>query len=183
MNKMQTLARIMLVGMGLFTAIKSLPQLMMSLSLFLFALTDSESTRTWGVSGLSIIPVIITLVSLGVVLYFLIYKSRDLALKIAPQAEPADDPVSEAWLPIAYRLVCVGAGLFFLFSFFWQVIGLLNNLSFFVQHGGRSPLSVPRLLGLGSSLAIGLYLITGARRFVQWHVRQTHKLQHSNPET
>jgi len=184
MNRMQTLARVMLVGMGLFIALNSLPQLIMSFEMFIFTSRASESARTWGIGSLSLIALIINPIGLCVVLYFLVYKSRDLALRIAPQAESDNDPLTAEWLPIAYRLVCMGAGLFFLCSTFWQIIRLLNNLSFYMRHqGSGSPISIANLLGLGMSLAIGLYLVTGARHFVQWHVRQTQKLFGQNAET
>jgi hypothetical protein len=177
MNRLQMLARIMLVGMGLFIAINSLPQLIMTFQMFIFTLRASDSARTWGIGSPSLIALFVSPIYLCAGLYFLVYKSRSLALKIAPYTESDDTSMTPEWLPTAYRLVCVGTGLFFLYSTFWQIISLLNNLSFYRQYqGSASPVSITKLLGLGMSLAIGLYLITGAPHFVQWHVRKTQTL-------
>lgn len=181
MNKIQQLTRIMLIGIGIFIVIRIIPESIMTLQILIFSLF-SQTENKFEFITMSLLPLAGTCLMLWAVIYCLFIKSRDIALKISHDCESEEQTSDLNWLVIAYRLVCIGTGLFFLYRTIWQTISVLTRLSLYTQYSGQQPISITQLAGLVLSLAVGIYLTTGAHHFVQWHVRKTQQILDSTSQ-
>jgi hypothetical protein len=139
-------------------------------------------------------PIIFTL-CMGVLLYIFLYKREWLAKwivgndELAPpkagliQSRATPWPASQIqWLPVAFRLVCVTAGLYCLFTVGWNKSFNLIRYHMFKPEAAREGykalytakfLSIELIIRWLIMLAIGIYLVCGAPHFVRWHVKRT----------
>jgi len=115
--------------------------------------------------------------ALLVVCYLFFYKRRQLAEMIVGKDDLPDADSKMQWLPAAFRLVCIFAGLYCLHSTAWSVITYSRRIYFVGRVSGHpniSELFNPALiLGWAVALVIGVYLLCGAPHFVRWHVKKT----------
>ena len=174
MNKMHSLAKIMLAGIGIFFAIRIAPIMIQTLS-FAVMRPSLESITTF------IFSFRFFALCLAVLLYVFLYRGKDLAKKIVG-TEDLPEPKSQIqWLPVAFRLLSVTAGLFCLN---WTASHIIFNLNrFFIykgMHKGagiyiKTPIiaTLEQLLGWLIMLTIGIYLLCGAPLFVRWQVKKT----------
>ncbi len=175
MNRMHALAKIMLCGIGIFFAIR---------------FTSGMVTMTWMAiakpSKLSIlIPLFWTVIiasCLAVVLYVFLYKREELAKKIVGANELPEPESQIQWLPVAFRLVCIAAGMYCLHIVLWNMTYTLTKYFSFklgAAQSGYKVLHTAKIVTIEEiliwliTLAVGIYLVCGAPRFVRWQVKKT----------
>jgi len=193
MNKMHTLARIILSAIGIFFAIRLLSQLPYAIFMF-------YSKPSWETAASSLLSLLLTAGLIALLLYFFFYKNECLAKKIVgseqlPEPCPpnslgrrADSQIQ--WLPVALRLICVAGGIYFLSTVLWQTTYVISQLAAFKSYAYTnykviytySPFNYQSLLPWIIMLICGVYLLCGAPHFVRWQVKKTLQLCKQQPE-
>lgn len=178
MNKIHSFAKVLLAAIGIFFAIRLLPSIFTPISLA--AMMPSE------------LPILTALfwsavasLCLVVLLYVFVYKREQLAKKIV-RANEAPEPDSQIqWLPVAFRLLCITAGLYCLHTVAWRI---MYNLTRYAMYKGQAAQYARQFLNIEQTvswlvmLAIGIYLVCGAPHFVRWHVKETLEQCKQKPE-
>jgi len=186
MNKMHSLAKIILTGIGIFFGIRLIPQIITPISLVLVRHSD-----------FSILTALAWVVVLGfcmaVLFYLFFFKSSELAQKIVGKDE-LDEPQSQIqWLPVAFRLVSVAAGLNLLIVFIWSTTDIISRYLLYSKTSYSSPgfktfytgpglVNIEKIISSLVMLIIGIYLLCGAPHFVRWHVKKLLKQCTQEPE-
>jgi NADH:ubiquinone oxidoreductase subunit 5 (subunit L)/multisubunit Na+/H+ antiporter MnhA subunit len=172
MNKMHSLAKIILSAIGIFFAIRLLSQL--PLAIFWF-----YSKPSWETAGSSLFSVLFVAGAIGLLVYFLIYQHDQLAKKIVGSEQLPEPDSQIQWLPVALRLICIAGGIYFLSIVLWQttyVVGQFARLkaeeSAHTIYTGFAPFSTGNLLPWIITLICGVYLLCGAPHFVRWQVKK-----------
>jgi hypothetical protein len=181
---MHTLAKIMLSGIGIFFAIRLIASIVTAIALALTYRAELPifTALLWtGVFALCV----------AVVCYIFIYKREQLAKRIVGTDELPEPDSPVKWLPVAFRLISIAAGLYCLHTVLWQVTNALIRYAMYkarsiagyrIIYTGRS-LNIEGLLVWLIMLTIGIYLACGAPHFVRWHVRRTLEQCKQQPET
>lgn len=183
MNKMHTLAKIILSAIGIFFAIRLLSQL--PLAIFWF-----YSKPSWETAGSLFLSLLLTIGVVAAMLYLFIYKRESLAQKIVG-SEQLPEPNSQIqWLPVALRLICIAGGIYFLSTVLWQTTYVISQLAAFKSYTYTNykviytyaPFNYRSLLPWIIMLICGVYLLCGAPHFVRWQVKKTLQLCKQQPE-
>jgi hypothetical protein len=171
MNKMHTLAKIILSAIGIYFIIRLLSQLPLAIYWF-------YSKPSWETAASSLLALLLTAGLIAVLLYLFFYKSESLAKKIVG-SEQLPEPGSQIqWLPVALRLICIAGGFYFLLTVIWQASYVIGQLAFFkAQENARTiytyaPFGSRDLLPWTITLICGIYLLCGAPHFVRWQVKK-----------
>lgn len=175
MNRMHTLAKIMLCGIGIFFAIR-LISIMVSLTWVSISEPDKQSIL------LVLFWTVILVSCLATVLYVFLHKLEWLAMWIIGKDEFPEPESQIQWLPVAFRLVCLAAGMYCLFTVGWSIS--LNLVQYIISKPkavieGYKTIYTARFFGIELitrwliMLAIGIYLLCGAPHFVRWQVKKT----------
>jgi len=193
MNKMHTLAKIILSAIGIFFTIRLLSQL--PLAIFWF-----YSKPSWETAASSLLSLLLTVGLIALLLYFFFYKNECLAKKIVgPEQLPEPCPPNSLgrradsqiqWLPVALRLICIAGGIDFLSTVLWQTTNVISQLAFFRSHFSAyykaihsyAPFGFGDVLPWIIMLICGVYLVCGAPHFVRWQVKKTLQLCKRQPE-
>jgi len=171
---MHSLAKVMLAGIGIFFAIRITPMTIQTLA-FTVMKPSLESIMT------CVFSLLFFVLCLAVLLYLFLYRGKDLAKKIVGTDDLPEPKSQIQWLPVAFRLLSVTAGLFCLN---WTASHIIFNLNrFFIykgMHKGagifiKTPIiaTLEQLLGWLIMLTVGIYLLCGAPHFVRWQVKKT----------
>jgi len=177
MNKMHALAKIMLSGIGIFFAIRLIASIVTAISLALMWRGELPifTALFWTA---------VFALCLAAVCYIFIYKSEQLAKRIVGTDELGEPDSPVKWLPVAFRLISIAAGLYCLHTVLWQVTNTLIRYAMYkprsvpgyktiyTGYAGRF-LNVEEVLVWLIMLTIGIYLVCGAPHFVRWHVKKT----------
>lgn len=80
-----------------------------------------------------------------------------------------------AWLPAAYRLVCMAAGLYCLYVVSFRILQFVVRPAYAARFADamRAPPTVMDIATWTTLLAAGFYLCWGAPHFVRWHMKKT----------
>lgn len=164
MSKTHAFARIILVGVGLLTAIRILPEILT----LIYVIPHGKGMAHFGMVMGQIAIVGVSLAAL----YYVFWVKRDwLTVKIVG-TEPSSEPApSVSWLPAAYRLVCMAAGLHCLYALTFQMTGFLLRSSYTAV--ARTTPTPADFVNWAILLAAGLYLCWGAPHFVRWQMKRT----------
>ncbi len=175
MNKMHSLAKIVLTGIALYLAFYLCTNLI-AIPFLLLSGDRYESSLLFLVSYLFIS------LCLAASIYVLIYHRDKWAQKIIGTADLPDPDAQIQWLPVAFRLVAVVAGLFCLYRLVVKIIRVVLILSM-AKATSSSPgyrqiftskgFAVEEMLGWLILLVIGIYFLCGAPHFVRWQVKKT----------
>jgi len=175
MNKMHSLAKIVLTGIALYLAFYLCTTvIMMPFALLSGALYES--------SLLSIVLFLFISLCLAASIYVLIYHRDKWAEKIVGTTDLPGPDVQIQWLPVAFRLVAVVAGLFCLYRLVVKIIWVVVRLAMakgpssspgYVQYFTSKILTVEQILDWLILLVIGIYFLCGAPHFVRWQVKKT----------
>jgi hypothetical protein len=174
MNKMHTLAKIMLSGIGIFFAIRLLSTIP---TLLWVAITQSSDLSL----PLALFWTAFLGLCLAALLYVFLYRREHLAKRIVGAGELAEPDSHMLWLPAALRLVCIAAGLYSLNLVTWNTTRILATYLMYKSHihahttFTRSVLSTESLLSCLVMAALGIYLVCGAPHFVRWQLKKTLK--------
>lgn len=172
---MHSLAKIVLMGFALYLAFN----LCTNVIIIPFALLSGSFYES------SILPGVLYLfifLCLAVSIYLLIYYRDKWARYIVGTADLPDPDVQIQWLPVAFRLVAVVAGLFCLYRLVVNIISVVLRLAMakgqssspgYVQYVTSKVLNFEQILGWLILLVIGVYFLCGAPHFVRWQVKKT----------
>jgi len=170
MNKMHSLAKIMLAGLALYIAF----YLCTTLIVMPFALLV-DARYEWSI--LSIVLFLFIFLCLAASIYLLLYKRDSWAEKIVGTDKLTDPKAQIQWLPVAFRLVSVAAGLFCLYRLLTGIIWAVQRYSMMAKATTFRYLpnvfTVEQVLGWVVLFVIGIYLLSGAPHFVRWQVKKT----------
>ncbi|MCX5637456.1 MAG: hypothetical protein NTX52_07160 [Planctomycetota bacterium] len=183
MNKMHTLARIILSAIGIYFAIRLLSQLPYAIFMF-------YSKPSWETAASSLLSLLLTVGLIALLLYFFFYKSESLAKKIVGSEQLPEPDSQIQWLPVALRLICIAGGIYFLSTVLWQTTYVISQLAFFKSYASANyratnpyaPFNYQSLLPWIIMLICGVYLLCGAPHFVRWQVKKTLQLCKQQPE-
>jgi hypothetical protein len=178
MNKMHTLAKIILSAIGIFFIIRLLSQLPLAIYWF-------YSKPSWETAANSLLSLLLTAGLIIVLLYLFFYKSESLAKKIVG-SEQLPEPGSQIqWLPVALRLICIAGGFYFILTVLWRATHTLGQLAYFKANthtytvNGNTytksyypPFDYQSWLPWVIILICGVYLLCGAPHFVRWQVKK-----------
>lgn len=175
MNKMHSLAKIVLTGFALYLVFHICTYVIM----IPFALLSDSRYES---SILSIVLYLFIFLFLAVSVYLLIYYREKLARNIVGTADLPDPEVQIQWLPVAFRLVAVVAGLFCLYRLVVNINSVVLRLAMakgqssspgYVQYVTSQVLNIEQILSWLILLVIGIYFLCGAPHFVRWQVKKT----------
>ena len=167
MSDLHKLARIILVGLGIYVLVKYGIGIVAALPYIFY----SESSL--GVHPIArFISLAIMIVCIGLVIYVLICKADSMSAKMIDVYE--SDQAKVWWLPFAFRLAMVCAGIIVLS---WSISAIASTIARYAQvmSYGPSRASIPwqKLVGWIIQLLLAIYLICGAPHFVRWQVKKT----------
>jgi hypothetical protein len=178
MNKMHTLAKIMLSAIGIFFVLRLLSQLPLAIYYF-------YSKPSWETAAVSLLSLLLTAGLIIVLLYFFFYKNENLAQKIVGSEQLLEPDSQLQWLPVALRLICIAGGFYFLLTVLWQATHTIGQLAYFKANthtytvNGRTyvnsyypPFNYQSVLPWIVLLICGVYLLCGAPHFVRWQVKK-----------
>lgn len=170
MNRMISMARIMLAGLGLYLLIGIIKTNLGSV-IYIF------QNFNWKGFGLVSLSIILSIAMAAAIIIFLLVKSEWAARKLIGKDITSDEPLDTGLtLTMAFRLVCIGAGLLFLRSFVYAASNII--VRFLLMSDFHAPRGnfTKTLIQPTIYLALALYLICGAPHFVRWQVKKTLKL-------
>lgn len=167
MNDLHKLARIILVGLGIYVLIRHAIGVIAVLPYLFYG---GSPLRGYAVGQL--VSFALFAVCSGLVVYALIWKADSLSMKVTGIYE--SDQAEVWWLPFAFRLASVCAGILLLS---WSISALTSIIATYVQMADPRFVnrSMPwqRLVGWIIQLPLAIYLLCGAPHFVRWQVKKT----------
>ena len=126
-----------------------------------------------------IVPLVIYALIAPVTVYFLARCANQCSAKIV-ESDTVDE-TQTSWLAVAFRLICVTAGVL---SLYWSVPNLIVTVFHYIMNMNNKSGQQTIYTGMSSIadiakyvvlLAISIYLAYGAAAFVRWQVRMTLK--------
>lgn len=171
MDRMISLARIMFAGLGIYLGITICGGIVQSV---IFIFNDLSLENVGNVSMM----LILSIVMLAVVVLVLFIKGDHFARKLITKDIDSDKPLElSLTLAMAFRLVCVGAGLLCVRTLIFQVGRIVSLLMRSKQFSGvisgRGQLY--EYFQMTLLIALAVYLLCGAPHFVRWQVKKTMK--------
>jgi hypothetical protein len=165
-NELRAIAKISLIGVGLYVLMQALVGTMTSLP-FMLIVAHNESTNASTIIVLAIYMVLL----LGTT--FLLFRLAGYFSNKIVASEPADD-MQISWLAAAFRIISVTSGLLFTF---WTAYSLIAILSVYSnQQSGSVYLQYKaEIVKYIVLLILSIYLAYGAPHFVRWQVKKTLK--------
>jgi hypothetical protein len=169
-NELRMIAKIPLIGVGLYILMQTILNTMAALPWML------TSAHKESMNAMTIILLVTYIVLLLAVIYLLFRFADYFSAKIVTP-EPVED-MQISWLAFAFRLVCVTAGLLFIY---WTIFGSIATIIFYIsaklsnQMTSISQHLWPEVVKCVIMLGMGIYLACGAPGFVRWQVRKTLK--------
>jgi len=167
MNKLHSLAAIALVASGIFV-VSQLSLLLLTSFYFYFAADQSLSVSE------IVLAVIYALVIVAAI-YLLIIRRRTLARKIV-----GDDTIGQPapqldWLPFAFRLAAVAAGIMMLPPIISKISAFVRVTDMITSREMELPphFSAENMLELALLTFVATYLIRGAPHLVRWQTKKT----------
>jgi len=169
-NELRVLAKIMLIGVGLYVLLQTALSVLATLPLMLtFAGNETMNAMT-------ITAIVIYIILALAAVYFLVRIAGRISSRIV-ESEPVDD-TQISWLAVAFRLVCVTAGILFIY---WTIFGSIGTISFYISAKLSNQMTsiyqhlLPEVVKCVLMLGMGVYLVYGAPGFVHWQVKKTIK--------
>jgi hypothetical protein len=172
-NELRVIARIVLIGVGLYVLLQTFLTILGSLPVM--TLVEFSKTQILVSIAALAIYIVITLT----LVYFLFRCANKFSTKIV-ESEPVDD-TQISCLAVAFRLLCVIAGVLFLY---WTIPNLIVTVNTYIANMNNEPSQRQIYIGMSSKtdiakyvilLGLGIYLAYGAPGFVRWQVRRTLK--------
>jgi len=175
MNKIHALAKVLITIIDIYWLIKAFGWLIQSFA-YIFANT---SNRQIDIKDILMISASIAFQLVIILFLITVLCRRDkIAEKIVGKTEIFSVPQSQLdWIPFAYRLVSVIAGLYCFSTAIFYLGRLANSFMFRMRSSGSFAVFnseiIEQCISLFIVLAVGIYLFCGAPHFVRWQVRKT----------
>jgi len=167
-NELRVIARIVLIGIGLYVLLQTVLGILTGV-LMILTVVPADAKKAITITAFSV-DFILALLAV----YFLARVEGHFSAKIVAP-EPADD-TQISWIAAAFRLVCVTAGILFLY---WTACSSIATLGFYISaklsHAMASnPTQLwSEVIKCVIQIGLGIYLVLGAPSFVRWQVRKT----------
>ncbi len=169
MCDLRKLARVILISLGVYILLYAGYTVIMSMPFWVFS-----EFRDY---GLMVLIWFILLIAFYVLMIFLLFKKADFwAERIAGSGEQREEPSNINWIPVAFRLVAVFAGICILY---WTIPNIIWSIRAYISARIKDIVfdsdfvSIQRWIGWIIELALSVYLICGAPHFVRWQVKKT----------
>jgi len=172
MNKMHSLARVVLAGFAGYFGVILIMNLLRGIAML------SMKREVWRFNIGMFLSVFLTIAFTVTVIYLILRYLDKLAGKIVGTANLTQEESQVDWLGVLFHLLCICVGLLFLLYFF-SGLGSIIQISGISVEGRFSPRVSVRgyyLLGHLVLLAAGIYLLCGAPHFVRWQIRKVKQL-------
>ena len=179
MDKIRSFARVIVGVMAVFFSVKVLVMMITPVGIIL---NQRRLEGAW----LFLVHSAICAAGLILLQYFGVFRPQKVVDLVTSRIESAQPVTQAQWLPGAYRLVCMFAGLYCLYGVLYRGVGQIGQYylgqsdsgysqttSFFLQ-----PDQIATTLVL---LVLGVYLLAGAPHFVRWHLKKTVRFCAENP--
>jgi divalent metal cation (Fe/Co/Zn/Cd) transporter len=169
-NELRVIARIMLIGVGLYVLLQTALSILATVPLML-TVARNEVINAMTITAMAIY-IMLTLAAV----YFLVRVADRISSKII-ESEPVDD-TQISWLAVAFRLVCVTAGILFIY---WTIFGSIATIGWYISAKFSHEITSiyqhlwPEVVKCVIMLGLGIYLACGAPGFVRWQVKRTLK--------
>jgi len=143
-------------------------------SVFPFYILSLVESSVHPANIMALLSPVFTMIYAALIIYLLIYKADFFAGKIVGSQQRQQTQIW--WLPFAFRLTAVFAGILYLY---WVVPTMISTIHSYIMavhydfEDISSYLSWNRILSWVILLAIGVYLLCGAPHFVRWQVKKT----------
>lgn len=172
MNRTQSFARVFIGALAIFFSVKVLVMAIMPLGMLL---NLDRTEPLWPV----FLNLAISVVVLVLLQYFGVSRPQKVVSLITSHIEPDASMPAGQWLPAAYRLVCVFAGLYCIYGVLYRAVTQVTVYFYFERsaRAARSYLVRPEEIATTLILVVfGAYLLAGAPHFVRWHLEKTARL-------
>ncbi|MBN1788619.1 MAG: hypothetical protein JW806_09540 [Sedimentisphaerales bacterium] len=172
MNKMHTLAKVLITIIGMYWLITGGIYALQSWYII-------NSMRQMDKADVTVVMMIVSLLVQIIILILIItilYKRGKIAEKIVGETENSPPGSQLDWIPFAYRLMSVIAGLSCFRHIMYYITQIASRLVFRMQTDTQYIIQnsmLPSCISLLMLLAAGIYLICGAPHFVRWQVKKT----------
>jgi hypothetical protein len=169
-NELRVLAKIMLIGVGLYVLLQIALSFLVTLPIMLTVARD----EMMNVTTITVMAIYVVLALAAI--YFLVRIAGPISSRIV-ESEQVDD-IQISWLAVAFRLVCVTAGVLFIY---WTIFGSFATISFYIsaklshQTTSMYPQLWSEVVKFVIMLGMSIYLVCGAPGFVRWQVKKTLK--------
>jgi len=178
MNKMQTIARIVLVAIALYFILEIAKSMFQSLYFI------------GKVGKLSLVSSLMMLLAIGfmivlivIIAWQLIVRGEKWACKIVAHAQEYEAEEKTNWLPTTYHIIAVALGILFI----WWTIPYIFQLLYYIKLAQPSSNGqyrqfytgyriLPTLISVIGRLIISVYLLWGAPHFIRWQIKKTLEL-------
>ena len=172
MNKMHIVARIVFAALAIYLLIGLIPSAIGSVALFF------QASGNFSIIWCAVASVLVILLFAAAVYYVLIHKRDVLAKRVVGDGGIAEPQTPVQWLPVAFRLICIVAGMVFLYRFVTRIHVLMQMFAYLIK--ADQPLRAnwrwTRIWESVVLLPFAVYLLCGAPHFVRWHVGKTLEL-------
>jgi hypothetical protein len=169
-NELRVIARIVLIGAGLYVLLQIALSILVTLPIMLTVASADV------INAMTITAMAIYIVLALAAVYFLVRIADRIASRIVESEQVDDTQIS--CLAVAFRLVCVTAGVLFIY---WTIFGSIATISFYISAKLSNQMTSmyhqlwPEVVKCVLMLGMGIYLVCGAPGFVRWQVKKTLK--------
>jgi len=172
MNKIHAIAKIVFAALGIYIAVTIIPYAIASVAMLFYQQFNLASI------ALFLGNLVMLAICIALLYYFLVRKRDWLAQKVVGTVDWYEPATDIYWLTAAFRIICVVAGVLFLYRF---LIGITHYLPIqTILQMARENKPYARMLkasiGWFILLPFGIYLLCGAPHFVRWQVKKTLEL-------
>jgi Na+/melibiose symporter-like transporter len=174
-NELRVIARIMLIGVGLYVVLQTFLTILGNLAAMPLVASAKADMP------IIIVAIVIYIAIALATVFFLARCANRCSAKIVESNSVDDSQIS--WLAVAFRLICVTVGVYFLY---WSAPNLIVTVFNYIMNMNINNKSGQRTIYTGMSstteivkyvvmLGLSIYLACGAPGFVRWQVRMTLK--------
>jgi hypothetical protein len=171
MNNIRKLTRILLIGMGIYLLFEITFPLLFGLLPFLCLPRFPESAEhIWQLFLMLIFDTALALL----IIFLLIRKADFWAERIVGLEEEKPELPKGFWIPVAFRLAAVFAGILCMYRLLTNIITAIYSYIYsrsFYTHASDF-FKANDLVTWAIQLALVIYLLCGAPHFVRWHIKK-----------
>lgn len=179
MDKVRSFARVIVGVVAIFFSVKVLVMMITPVGIIL---NQRRLEGAW----LLLVHLVICAAGLILLQYFGVFRPQKVVDLVTSHIEPAQPVAQIHWLPAAYRLVCMFAGLYCVYGVLYRGMGQIGSYYLGQSDSGYAqttsfflrPDQIATTLVL---LVLGVYLLAGAPHFVRWHLKRTMRFCAENP--
>ena len=126
---------------------------------------------------LQLIVPVFSLVYLVLIILLLLCRVDKWTTRIVKPMEQDGKKQQIFWLPVAFRLVAVFTGIFYLYQIIPTIVSdIIRHISWLGYSETAPRFHLEKVFNWLIILALGIYLLCGAPHFVRWQVKKTLEL-------